>query len=150
MLDNNLICDTQFGFVEKRSTSLQLLNVLSNWSDAFEEKHHIDCIYLDFRKAFDTVPHERLLSKLKYYGIGTSLIKWIKNFLTNRKQSVEINGKMSDWKPVLSGIPQGSVLGPFLFLLYINDMPSLVKSKIYLLKAFAKSRYIQSKGMSCS
>ena len=89
-------------------------------------------LFYDFSKAFASVPHQRLLMKLHYYGIRGNMLKWIKAFLTNRSQSVSINGVQSSTKRVLSGVPQGSVLGPVLFLLYINDISSSVKSSLRL------------------
>ena len=93
-----------------------------------EEKHCIDIVYLDFRKAFDTVPHQRLLAKLKSYGITGSIHEWIKNFLTGRTQKVKINSHLSSKTEVHSGIPQGSILGPILFTIFINDLPEGIKS----------------------
>ena len=99
----------------------------------------IDIAILDFSKAFDTVSHDGLLSKLKHYGIDEKIWLWIYNFLENRKQSVVVNGKQSSLIDVVSGVPQGTVLGPLLFLLHINDLPSVVSSKV---RVFANDCFI--------
>ena len=103
------------------------------WTASLDEGSEVDTIYLDFRKAFDSVPHQRLMSKLRSYGIAGCLEKWLHSFLTRRRQRVAINGKTSQWSAVRSGIPQGSVLGPIVFLIFINDLPEVVNSivKIY-------------------
>ena len=102
-------------------------------------------LYLDFQKEFDSVPHTRLLSKLQAYGIGGKLYNWLCNYFTGRKQKVVLNNKSSSWTSVTSGVPQGSVLGPLLFNIFINDLPSVVQSELVLFADDAKIyRTIQS------
>ena len=127
-----LFSKRQYGFINGRSTTIQLLKLLEEWTTALEEGYDIDLIFMDFRKAFDKVPHKRLSSKLKSYGIIGPVLSWIESFLDGRTQKVIVNGAESEWRDVLSGIPQGSVLGPLLFVIYINDMPESVSSPTHL------------------
>ena len=97
-----------------------------------------DCIYLDFAKAFDRVSHQRLLTKLYNIGIRGNLMNWIKDFLKGREQRVVVNNEFSDWASVVSGIPQGSVLGPSLFTIFINDIPNDITSKVNFFVDYTK------------
>ena len=123
-----LFSSCQHGFRNHKSCVTQLLEVMNDFTKLIENQENIDCIYLDFRKAFDTVPHLRLMNKLKAYGINDNLSKWIYNFLSGRRQRVRVNDSYSEYANVNSGIPQGSILGPVLFIIFINYLPDVVRS----------------------
>ena len=139
MKDNLLFTDRKFGFLGGRSTTLQLLKVLDDWTEVLDRGGYVDVVYCEFMKAFDTVPHSHLIQVLEYYGVDSFLVKWIRGFLTDRKQCVIINGESSTWSDVSSGIQQGSVLGPVLFVVYINTIvESVTDSELYLFADDAK------------
>ena len=144
---HNLLSDTQHGFIAKRSTLSQHIEILNRLTENYDENTQLDMIYLDFSKAFDRVSHPKLLHVLHNFKLTPTLVNWIKDYLTNRKQATVVDNCMSDFKYISSGVPQGSVLGPLMFLMYIDDLLKTLdhncpSTKVY---AFADDVKLMSK-----
>ena len=128
----NIFNPNQFAYIEGRSTLSEILPCYDDWAKSRNNRKPTNIAFLDFSKAFDSVPHERLLFKLERHGIDGSALQWFRNFLIGRMQRVVIRGTCSSWSPVLSGIPQGTILGPVLFILYVNEISSGILSTVKL------------------
>ena len=135
--ENEIISTFQHGFLSKRSTVTNLLKCTYDWATALDKKQSLDILYIDFEKAFDKVSHDKLIVKLENIGIGGDLMNWLSNFIRNRTQCVKINQSLSPFEEATSGIAQGTLLGPLLFILFINDLSSQLVSPLSRIELYA-------------
>lgn len=143
----SLLSPQQAGFRPRRSTTSQLVESTGHYLELFKNGGSFDVIYFDFQKAFDSLDHRFLIHKLKTFGIQNPVLRWLENFLSDRKQSVVIDESFSALVPITSGVPQGSCLGPILFILYINDigsrLPKTIRFGMYAddIKIYGSTRF---------
>ena len=127
-MDNEILGKTQKGFRSLHSTALALTKCTSDWSVNIDRGNVNTVVFLDLKKAFDTIDHSILPSKLEKYGTCCEELLFFKSYLTNRKQHCSIQSRNSSFKPILTGVPQGSILGLLLFIIYMNDLPNCVQN----------------------
>ena len=145
LAENSIITPSQHGFLATKSTETQLLECVNDWTGSLNRQENVDVFYMDISKAFDVVSHPKLLHKLEKYKISGKFHGWISAFLQNRSQCVIVNETLSEEQKVRSGVPQGSVLGPLLFLLYINDLPNVVNESTVKIFADDTKLYLSRK-----
>ena len=148
LVRHEILCSNQYGFRKGRSTSLAILDMVDKISNAIDNKDYSIGVFVDLSKAFDTLNHKILLNKLAHYGIRGTTLTWFTSYLQNRLQYVNIDGYKSVMLPITCGVPQGSILGPILFLLYINDISSAVHSCYIILFADDTSMFMRDRNIS--
>ena len=137
LAEHHPLSEAQWGFQKGKSTLTALLSVTHDWLTHLDQNKDICCVFFDFQKAFDTVPHRILMERLKQLHLDAFIIAWLGSYLTARHQSVVVNGTTSQAIPVISGVSQGSFLGPLLFLIYIDTIPTLHLSEGTKLSLYA-------------
>ena len=146
---NSLLHSTQSGFRPNHSCETSLLQMINRWLNAINSSQMIGMVMIDFRKAFDLVDHTLLLKKLKYYKISEATISWFSSYLLGRKQKVFVNNSSSESENIICGVPQGSILGPLLFLIFINDLPLYIDNVLTDLYADDTTFYFIDTSQAC-
>ena len=146
--ENNLLYEKQFGFQKNNSTEYAILQLTNELKESFHDREFTVGVFIDLSKAFDTVDHNILLTKLTYFGLSKNYIKLIKNYLSNRKQFISYNCKTTALKDISCGVPQGSILGPLLFLLYVNDLKNASASLNAIMFADDTNLFVSHKNIN--